>query len=58
MKEDFVSRLVNLLHEQATDRPNEYVNPHFLLEIRNLLENYYDIDDEIIGDYIANMWEF
>ena len=47
--------IMGLLRKKA-ELPHDYVNPNFLQLVVELLEEYYDIEDDIVDDWISNMW--
>jgi|AntRauTorckE6833_2_1112554.scaffolds.fasta_scaffold00086_28 hypothetical protein len=53
-----VKDLINVLEHHASDNPDEYVNPHFLLGMHDLLEEHYDIDNDEIYEYVQSMVSF
>jgi len=36
--------------------PYDYVNPYFLEDISKLLEEYYQIENDDVEEWINNMW--
>lgn len=52
---NFGEKLHKFLEEQALDP--SYINPHALIEVYNIMEEYYNIEDEKILNYINTMWE-
>lgn len=49
-------QILKLLKSHATGS-DEYTNPNFLQGVVELLDEYYQIGDGVVEDWIRNMWE-
>jgi hypothetical protein len=47
--------ILALLREKA-ELKFEYFNPHFLSGIVELIDDYYDVEDEVVNKWISDMW--
>ena len=48
-------KILDLLKQQA-QAEHTYINPHFLSELSNLLEQYYKLEDDEVDSWIADMY--
>lgn len=48
--------ILQLLKDQARYRPNEYINPNFLMEVSEALFDFYGIEDDEVDDWVQDMW--
>jgi hypothetical protein len=47
--------ILALLRSKA-DAPWEYYNPYFLLAITEQIESYYQVEDEVVDEWIQEMF--
>jgi hypothetical protein len=52
---DLHDKIMKLLRQKMQE-PYEYVNPHFLLGIADLLEAYYGCEDDDVDKWIQDMF--
>lgn len=45
------------LMKQRANTNFEYINPHFLADLNELIYNFYDLEDEEVNKWIRNMYE-
>jgi hypothetical protein len=49
--------ILNLLKKYAKEEDGfQYINPHFLAGISDLLYDYYDLEDDEVDKWISDMW--
>lgn len=49
------AEILALLRSKA-DAPWEYYNPHFLLAITEQIEAYYKVEDDVVDDWVQEMF--
>lgn len=49
------NEIMNLLKKYS--KTEIYINPNFLIDIRDILYSYYDEDDDEVNDWIERMFE-
>lgn len=54
-KPNLGQEILTLLREKA-DEDFEYYNPHFLSEIVDLIDQYYDLEDKVVNKWIYDMF--
>lgn len=42
--------------KKHAELPHEYWNPHFLADINEALDCYYDLEDPVVDKWIEYMW--
>jgi hypothetical protein len=47
--------ILALLRSKA-DAPWEYYNPHFLLAITEKIEAYYEVEDDVVDEWVQEMF--
>jgi hypothetical protein len=47
--------IMHVLKKHATAK-HQYWNPNFLSQVNSLLDTYGKIEDEVVDDWISNMW--
>lgn len=52
---DLPTQILSLLKEKS-QAPHEYINPHFLQELANLLDEYYNLEDAGVDKWVINMF--
>ena len=52
---NLAEEMMKLLLKQAR-LPHKYVNPHFLTEVMSALDDYYDLENDEVYEWINNMW--
>jgi len=56
-KNKLADDIMALLKESAKESKGfQYVNPHFLSGLSNLLSEYYELEDDKVDEWITNMW--
>lgn len=50
-------KIMDLLIEQSK-KPQEYINPNFLDEVTTILEDYYQLENDEVNEWIKNMWSY
>ena len=48
--------IMSVLKKHALKTNHTYVNPHFLTAILDSLEMYYGLEDELVYDWISDMY--
>lgn len=60
MNQDQFTELLISAFEEASCAPDDYINPHYLTELLEVVENYQGVDEERmdnIRDYVQELYE-
>lgn len=52
---DLPQEIMKLLRQKA-EMPHDYINPFFLSDIITALENYYDLEDDVVRKWVDDMF--
>jgi hypothetical protein len=55
MKKPLAEEILDLLKERALAE-HEYINPHFLQQIQVAIYDYYELEDDIVDDWVIGMF--
>ena len=48
--------ILELLKQRAITEPDGYINPNFLVIISQAIYDYYNYEDDIVDEWIRDMW--
>lgn len=55
MKKTLAEEILNLMKERALAE-HEYINPHFLQQIQVAIYDYYELEDDVVDDWVISMF--